>query len=64
VDNQGCAAVINAAQAGLGTEIYVTPAPLSTKQGYQQFDEAYTAMQNSGITVRSAWLQVWIFWVV
>jgi len=58
VDTIGCASVINSHQAGLGTEIYVTPAPTGTKTGSQQFDEFYTYMQNSGIQVSAVWLQV------
>ncbi|KAE9554516.1 hypothetical protein FO519_002272 [Halicephalobus sp. NKZ332] len=58
VNNAGCQTVINAYTANLGTEVYVTPSPTGNKPGSQQFDEAYNAMKNAGINVRSMWLQV------
>uniref|UniRef100_A0AC34GY83 Lysozyme n=1 Tax=Panagrolaimus sp. ES5 TaxID=591445 RepID=A0AC34GY83_9BILA len=46
----------NAATANLGTEIFVTPYP--GKSGSTQFDTVFNALKNSGINVRSIWLQV------
>jgi len=57
VNNAGCQSVINAYSSKLGTEVYITPATTG-KTGTQQFDEAYNAMQASGITIRTIWIQV------
>uniref|UniRef100_A0A914YLH7 Uncharacterized protein n=1 Tax=Panagrolaimus superbus TaxID=310955 RepID=A0A914YLH7_9BILA len=46
----------NAAVAGLGNEIYVTPT--MAKTGQTQFDAVYNQLKNSGVNVRSIWLQV------
>ncbi|ETN71936.1 hypothetical protein NECAME_19099, partial [Necator americanus] len=48
----------NAHSAGLGTEVYMTPLPYSTKTGAQQFDEMYGGLRNGNINVRSVWVQV------
>jgi len=58
VDNTGITNVQNAATAKIGTEVYVTPQALGSKQGYTQFDETYAALQNRGVTLRTIWLQV------
>uniref|UniRef100_A0A0N5BT82 Putative lysozyme n=1 Tax=Strongyloides papillosus TaxID=174720 RepID=A0A0N5BT82_STREA len=58
VDTTGCQNVINAYQAGLGTEVYINPAPQSTKQSYTQFDEAYNQLKSANINVRTIWLKV------
>lgn len=57
-DQNACNTIQNAYYAGLGTEIYMTPQPSSSKQGYQQLDEVYQGLNNVGITVRSIWIQV------
>uniref|UniRef100_A0A914Z657 Lysozyme n=1 Tax=Panagrolaimus superbus TaxID=310955 RepID=A0A914Z657_9BILA len=46
----------NAAASRLGNEIYVTPA--TGKSGSTQFDTVFNKLKNSGINVRSIWLQV------
>uniref|UniRef100_A0A8R1DF51 Lysozyme n=1 Tax=Caenorhabditis japonica TaxID=281687 RepID=A0A8R1DF51_CAEJA len=48
----------NAYSAGLGIEVYMTPQPISSLQGYQQFDLLYNGLVNNGITVRAIWIQV------
>ncbi|VDO42026.1 unnamed protein product [Haemonchus placei] len=48
----------NAAAAGLGTEVYMTPQPLSSKTGAQQFDEMYNMLIGANIYVKSIWVQV------
>uniref|UniRef100_A0A1I7T5V4 Glycoside hydrolase n=2 Tax=Caenorhabditis tropicalis TaxID=1561998 RepID=A0A1I7T5V4_9PELO len=48
----------NAYSAGLGIEVYMTPQPSSSYQGYQQLDILYNGLTNNGITVRSVWIQV------
>uniref|UniRef100_A0A0N4Z2J4 Glycoside hydrolase n=1 Tax=Parastrongyloides trichosuri TaxID=131310 RepID=A0A0N4Z2J4_PARTI len=58
VDTNGCQSVINAYQAGLGTEVYINPAPQSSKQSYTQFDEALQQLKNANINVRTIWLKV------
>jgi hypothetical protein len=58
VDTAGITSVQNAATAKIGTEVYVTPQVLGSKQGYQQFDETYTALTNRGVSLRTIWLQV------
>ncbi|VDL71280.1 unnamed protein product [Nippostrongylus brasiliensis] len=45
-------------QAGVGTEVYMTPQPSSSKTGATQFDEMYNNLRNSNINVRSIWVQV------
>uniref|UniRef100_A0A1I7TSM8 Glycoside hydrolase family 25 protein n=1 Tax=Caenorhabditis tropicalis TaxID=1561998 RepID=A0A1I7TSM8_9PELO len=57
-DQNACSTIQNAYNAGLGTEIYMTPQPSSSKQGYQQLDEIYQGLTQVGITVRSIWIQV------
>uniref|UniRef100_A0A0K0EZ60 Glycoside hydrolase family 25 n=1 Tax=Strongyloides venezuelensis TaxID=75913 RepID=A0A0K0EZ60_STRVS len=58
VDTTGSQNVINAYQAGLGTEVYMNPAPQSTKQSYRQFEEAYNQLKSANINVRTIWLKV------
>uniref|UniRef100_A0A0N5BT78 Glycoside hydrolase n=1 Tax=Strongyloides papillosus TaxID=174720 RepID=A0A0N5BT78_STREA len=58
VDATGSQNVLNAYQAGLGTEVYINPAPKSTKQSYVQFDESYKQLRNANINVRTIWLKV------
>ncbi|UMM35492.1 hypothetical protein L5515_008090 [Caenorhabditis briggsae] len=48
----------NAYNAGLGIEVYMTPQPSSSYQGYQQLDILYNGLTSNGITVRSVWIQV------
>ncbi|PIC46736.1 hypothetical protein B9Z55_006331 [Caenorhabditis nigoni] len=57
-DTNACSTIQNAYYAGLGTEIYMTPQPASSKQGYQQLDEVYQGLTQAGITIRSVWIQV------
>ncbi|KHJ76055.1 hypothetical protein OESDEN_24326, partial [Oesophagostomum dentatum] len=49
---------LNDCLAGIGTEVYMTPVPTSTKTGAQQFDEMYGGLKNANINVRSVWIQV------
>ncbi|KAK6733620.1 hypothetical protein RB195_017398 [Necator americanus] len=58
LDPYACANIQNANLAGLGTEVYMTPLPFSTKTGIQQFDEMYGGLKNANINVRSIWVQV------
>ncbi|VDP07714.1 unnamed protein product [Heligmosomoides polygyrus] len=44
--------------AGLGTEVYMTPQPNSTKTGAQQFDEMFYMFGNCNLIVSSIWIQV------
>ncbi|RCN25474.1 hypothetical protein ANCCAN_28813, partial [Ancylostoma caninum] len=48
----------NANQAGLGTEVYMTPQLHSNKRGSQQFRELYEGLRNGKIQVRTVWVQV------
>ncbi|CAI5442770.1 unnamed protein product [Caenorhabditis angaria] len=57
-DTNSCNTIQNAYSAGLGIEVYLTPQPSSTKQGYQQLDEVYQGLTAKGITIRSIWIQV------
>ncbi|EYC00597.1 hypothetical protein Y032_0114g430 [Ancylostoma ceylanicum] len=57
-DPYACTNIQNANAAGLGTEVYMTPQPKSSKSGAQQFDEMYGGLRNSNINVRSVWIQV------
>ncbi|KHJ84997.1 hypothetical protein OESDEN_15282, partial [Oesophagostomum dentatum] len=50
--------VRNANQAGLGTEVFMTPQPRSTKRGSQQFLELYQGLKNANMQVNTIWLQV------
>uniref|UniRef100_A0A7E4ZXM0 Lysozyme n=1 Tax=Panagrellus redivivus TaxID=6233 RepID=A0A7E4ZXM0_PANRE len=56
VSQYGNQNVVASSEAGLGTEIYVTPSP-SGKPAYQQFDEAYNSVRSYGINVVKIWLQ-------
>ncbi|EPB77547.1 hypothetical protein ANCCEY_03389 [Ancylostoma ceylanicum] len=56
-DPYACTNIQNANAAGLGTEVYMTPQPKSSKSGAQQFDEMYGGLRNSNINVRSVWIQ-------
>ncbi|CAI2354439.1 unnamed protein product [Caenorhabditis sp. 36 PRJEB53466] len=57
-DTNSITTIRNAYSAGLGIEVYMTPQPLSTYQGYQQFDLLYNGLTQNGITIRSVWIQV------
>ncbi|KAJ1358596.1 hypothetical protein KIN20_017068 [Parelaphostrongylus tenuis] len=48
----------NAYNAGLGTEVYMTPLPNSVKSAPQQFDEMYNYLTTSGIKLLTVWIQV------
>ncbi|KHJ91477.1 hypothetical protein OESDEN_08656 [Oesophagostomum dentatum] len=50
--------VRNANQAGLGTEVFMTPQPRSTKRGSQQFLELYQGLKSANMQVNTIWLQV------
>ncbi|EPB73216.1 hypothetical protein ANCCEY_07677 [Ancylostoma ceylanicum] len=45
-------------QAGLGSEVYMTPQLHSNKNGAAQFRELYEGLRNGKIQVRTVWLQV------
>ncbi|CAI4230837.1 unnamed protein product [Auanema sp. JU1783] len=57
-DKNACNNIFNAYNAGMGTEVYMTPAPLSSKSGTTQFNEMYTGLVNQGINIRAVWIQV------
>ncbi|CAB3404610.1 unnamed protein product [Caenorhabditis bovis] len=57
-DTNSVTSLRNAYSAGLGIEVYMTPQPASSKQGYQQLDEVYNGMTTNGITIRAIWIQV------
>ncbi|CAJ0960034.1 unnamed protein product, partial [Mesorhabditis belari] len=57
-DSNGGYNVKNAYAAGLGTEIYMTPQPSSSKSAAQQVDEIYQGLNSAGVTVRTLWIQV------
>ncbi|WKX95978.1 hypothetical protein Q1695_012438 [Nippostrongylus brasiliensis] len=63
VDAYACANIQNANSAGVGTEVYMTPQPSSSKTGATQFDEMYNNLRNSNINVRSIWVQVRVAFV-
>ncbi|EPB71451.1 hypothetical protein ANCCEY_09468 [Ancylostoma ceylanicum] len=48
----------SANQAGLGTEVYMTPQPHSNKRGSEQFRELYEGLRSGKIQVRTVWVQV------
>ncbi|VDM84537.1 unnamed protein product [Strongylus vulgaris] len=48
----------NANQAGLGTEVFMTPQPFSSKRGGAQFKELFDNLRYNNIQVRTVWLQV------
>ncbi|CAJ0597817.1 unnamed protein product [Cylicocyclus nassatus] len=48
----------NANKAGLGTEVFMTPLPGSSKKGGEQFRELYEGLKNGKIDVKMVWLQV------
>jgi hypothetical protein len=58
VNPNGPANIQNAISAGLGVEAFVLPQPVSSKQGSQQLDEAYSYVTSNGVNLRSIWLQV------
>ncbi|VDL76652.1 unnamed protein product [Nippostrongylus brasiliensis] len=58
VDYDVAANVQNATAAGLGAEVYMEPAPTSTKPGGTQLDELYYMLKNNNIILRSIWLKV------
>jgi len=57
-DSNGVNNVVNALAANLGVEVFVQPAPQSSKTGAQQFDEAYNYMDDNQITFGTIWLIV------
>lgn len=57
-DTTSVTSIRNAYSAGLGIEVYMTPQPLSSLQGYQQLDALYNGLNGNGITIRSVWIQV------
>ena len=45
--------------AGLGLEVYIVPQAMNTaKYCYEQLDEAYSYVTNSGLRISSVWLHV------
>uniref|UniRef100_A0A0K0EZ61 Lysozyme n=1 Tax=Strongyloides venezuelensis TaxID=75913 RepID=A0A0K0EZ61_STRVS len=58
VDTTGSQNVIYAHQVGLGTEVYINPAPQSSKPSYTQCEESYNLLKNANINVRTIWLKV------
>ncbi|KAK6733616.1 hypothetical protein RB195_017394 [Necator americanus] len=58
LDSYACSNINNAYNAGLGTEVYMTPLITSSKNGTQQFDELYNGLKKCNIVIRSVWIQV------
>ncbi|GMR38792.1 hypothetical protein PMAYCL1PPCAC_08987, partial [Pristionchus mayeri] len=58
VDTAGINNISPAFYAGLGTEVYMTANPTSSKSANSQVDELVKAFKNGGVQVRSLWLQV------
>ncbi|KAK5985731.1 Lysozyme-3 [Trichostrongylus colubriformis] len=58
IDPYSVSNIQNAAAAGLGTEVFMTPQPTSSKSGSQQFDEMYNMLTGANINVKSVWVQV------
>ncbi|CAJ0608315.1 unnamed protein product [Cylicocyclus nassatus] len=48
----------SAYQAGLGTEVFMTPLLRSMKRGSEQFRELYDGLRYGNIQVRTVWVQV------
>ncbi|KHJ76497.1 hypothetical protein OESDEN_23883 [Oesophagostomum dentatum] len=44
--------------AGLGTEVFMTPQPKSYKKGGQQLQEVYNGLKAGRIDVKRVWVQV------
>ncbi|CAJ0608301.1 unnamed protein product [Cylicocyclus nassatus] len=57
-DGNAISNIRNANRAGLGTEVFMTPLPRSSKKGGEQFRELYEGLKNGKIDVRMVWLQV------
>ncbi|CAI4230830.1 unnamed protein product [Auanema sp. JU1783] len=57
-DGNAITNIRNAYSIGVGTEVFMTPAPASSKTGTTQFNELYTALNNNGINIRFIWIQV------
>ncbi|CAJ0608188.1 unnamed protein product [Cylicocyclus nassatus] len=57
-DSNACSNINYAHTAGLGTELYMTPVPKSTKNATQQVDELYNGLKNCNIVARSIWVQI------
>ncbi|GMR38793.1 hypothetical protein PMAYCL1PPCAC_08988, partial [Pristionchus mayeri] len=58
VDTAGINNISPAFYAGLGTEVYMTPNPTSSKSANSQVDELVKTFKTGGVQVRSLWLQV------
>nr|CDJ84786.1 Protein LYS-6 [Haemonchus contortus] len=58
IDPYSVTNIQNAAAAGLGTEVYMTPQPTSSKTGAQQFDEMYNMLIGGNIYIKAVWVQV------
>ncbi|RCN40626.1 hypothetical protein ANCCAN_13445 [Ancylostoma caninum] len=52
-DRNAVTNIQNAFAAGLGTDVYMTPQPKSSKSGAEQFDEMYDGLKNNNIDVQS-----------
>ncbi|KAF1751006.1 hypothetical protein GCK72_017558 [Caenorhabditis remanei] len=48
----------NAYNAGLGSEVYITPNINSSRSGAEQINIVYQNLRDNGINVRSIWIQV------
>ncbi|KAJ1358597.1 hypothetical protein KIN20_017069 [Parelaphostrongylus tenuis] len=58
VDNAVVSNTNNAYNAGLATELYMTPQTRSEKTGAQQLAEMYISLKNLGIKILTVWIQV------
>ncbi|CAJ0608310.1 unnamed protein product [Cylicocyclus nassatus] len=48
----------NASSTGLGTEVFMSPQPKSTKTGAVQFKEMYDGLKKNKIDIKTVWVQV------
>jgi len=58
VDGNARTNLQNAYSQGVGTEVYVQPAPNGFKSASSQFTDTYNALQGYGITIKAIWLKV------
>ncbi|EGT55457.1 CBN-LYS-3 protein [Caenorhabditis brenneri] len=57
-DSEVLNTINNAYEAGLGSEVYITPNINSTRSGADQISLVYQNLRGNGINVRSIWIQV------
>uniref|UniRef100_A0A915PL38 Uncharacterized protein n=1 Tax=Setaria digitata TaxID=48799 RepID=A0A915PL38_9BILA len=57
-DSNSIANIYNAAQEGMGVEVYIEPQPATTKSGTEQFLEAYAFLRENGIIMKAVWIKI------